>query len=187
MQNGLRFLILLLFIGAVQVNVSAQYLSGIATRWSDDFTEWLLFPENEEAEEGTLRMRWQNQRDWTVWDYRLGDLTGGIKLKWNGNPNQWEIRGNNEIVTARTLWNNNFLEWRITTNSGKTLTLKSRYGNRIDEWEIRDSKLGDFYMYTNWENDPREWVIVDDMYEEVSITTKIAMVFIVVYHSIPKE
>ena len=181
-----RTALIFLFLGFVTI-LQAQYLSGIATRWSDDFSEWLLFPENEEDEEGTLNMRWQSRRDWTVWDYRLGDWSGSIKLKWKNNPNEWEIRGNNEIVTARTLWNNNFLEWRIKDNSGKQYTLKSRYGNIIDDWELRDSNMGEFRMYTNYERDPRDWVIIDDLDESVSLTTKIAMIFIVVYHSSPKD
>lgn len=181
-----RIFILLFFFWLGYSNLSAQYLSGIATRWSDDFSEWIIYPENEEEEEGYLRMRWQNQRDWTIWDYSLGDWSGAIKLKWKNNPNEWEFRGNNEIVTARTLWNNNLLEWRITTRSGQ-YTLKSRYGNLLDEWQLRNSKNGTFRMYTNWEGDPRDWIIIDELDEAISLTTKIAMMFIVVYHSSPKD
>lgn len=186
MKQSIRILPTLFFLFLSWITLPAQYLSGIATRWNDDFSEWIIFLENEEAEEGSLRMRWQNQRDWTVWDYRLGEWSGAIKLKWRQDPNQWEIRGNNEIVTARTLWNNNLLEWRITSGNNQ-FTLKSRYGNVLDEWEIRKSNQGQFSMYTNWEGDPREWIIVDDLDDTVSITTKIAMLFIVVYHSSPKE
>jgi len=186
MQSILRKTVLFLFFFLSYSSLSAQFISGVATRWSDDFSEWLIFPESEEEEEGYLRMRWQSQRDWTVWDYRLGDWSGAVKLKWKQNPNQWEFRGNNEIVTARTLWNNNLLEWRITSKLGQ-FTLKSRYGNVQDEWALRNSKVGEFRMYTNWEGDPREWVIVDELDEEISMTTKIAMLFIVIYHSSPKD
>lgn len=185
MRSFLSIAFVLLFC-LPTTTLSAQYLSGIATRWNDDFSEWLIFPENEEEEEGYLRMRWQSQRDWTVWEYRLGEETGAIKLKWKQDPNQWEIRGNNQIVTARSLWNNNFLEWRISTRS-EQFTLKCRYGNVIDEWEIRDSKSGAFRLYTNWEGDPREWTIEDDLNESVSLTTKMAIIFLVVYHSSPKD
>ena len=47
------------------------------SKWSDDFREWTIFTDDEE-EEGELTMRWQQQMDWTQWDYRLGEETGSI-------------------------------------------------------------------------------------------------------------
>lgn len=166
--------------------LSAQVLTGVATEWSDSFRQWNLYTLDED-EEGDMRLRWNTGDDWSEWNYNLGDHFGGIKIKWRNNPNEWEIRGENVIVTARTLWNNDPREWRISGPSGRQFTLKCRYGNQVDEWQISDERYGYFGMYTSWEGDPRDWVIVDELFEEVSFPEKMAMVFIVLYHSTPKE
>lgn len=179
----MKFYFLILFTFIIQW-ASAQYLTGIATEWSDSFAEWNLFTDDDNLE-GELEMRWKMQNDLTDWQYRLGDQTGRIKLKWRDNPNEWEIRGDNEIITARTLWNNKFREWRIKSKDTQ-FTLRCKYGNTIDEWEIRNSSKGSFEIYTNWEGDPRDWIIEDNLDESVSLATKMAMVFIATFHSIPR-
>jgi hypothetical protein len=176
--------LLLLFI--TPFILKAQYLTGTSTRYNDSFIEWLFYTENDE-EPGELSIRWKSREyDWTEWDYRLGDVTGSIEMKWKDNPEEWELRGNNEIVTARTLWNNDFREWRIS-DGDRSLTLKTKWGNLWDEWELRNTPHGDFRMYTNWEQDPRDWVIVDEMKEEVPLEMKLMMMFIVVFNSSPKQ
>lgn len=166
--------------------LTAQVLTGTATEWSDSFREWNLYT-LDDAQNGELRLRWSTGDDWTEWNYRLDDHNGGIKIKWRNNPNEWEIRGENVIVTARTLWNNDPREWRISGPDGRQFTLKCKFGNQTDEWSIADERFGYFGMYTTWEGDPRDWVIVDELFEEVTFPEKMAMVFIVLYHSTPKE
>jgi hypothetical protein len=117
----------------------AQVLTGIATEWSDSFREWNLYT-LEEEQEGELRLRWSTGDDWSEWNFSLGDHFGSAKMKWRNNPNEWEIRGDNEIVTARTLWNDDPREWRISGPGGRQFTLKCKYGNQIDEWEISDER-----------------------------------------------
>ena len=41
-------------------------------------------------------------------------------------------------------------------------------------------------MYTEYLNDPRDWIIEDSLSNEISIQMKIMMIFIVMYHSTPK-
>lgn len=180
-----RCFILLGFLCMAPLITSAQRLSGITTRWSDAYSEWMIFAEEEE-DPGELRQRWAGLNDWTEWEYRIGESTGQIRLKWKQDLNEWEIRGENQIITARTLWNNNFREWRITDNT-RQFTLSSRYNNVVGEWEIRDSNAGTFSMYTAYDGDPRDWVIVDELDPSVSLPTKMAMVFMVIFHSIPKD
>lgn len=180
--------VFLLSMGALWVPVFlfAQVLAGIGTEWSDSFREWNIYT-LEENEPGELRLRWSTGNDWTEWNYTLGEHFGSVRIKWRNNPNEWEIRGDNVIVTARTLWNNDPREWRISGPGSRQFTLKCRYGNQTDEWQISDDRYGIFQMYTNWEGDPRDWVIVDELFEEVTLAEKMAMAFIVLYHSTPKE
>lgn len=166
-------------------SVGAQQLSGIATRWSDSFGEWIVFAEEEE-EPGELRLRWTNLDNWTEWEYRLGESTGQIRLKWNEDPNEWEIRGDNRIISARTLFKSDFREWRISDND-RQFTLSSRYGNTSDLWAIRDSDHGYFSIYTAWEGDPRDWIIEDELDPSIDLPMKMALIFIAIYQSLPKD
>ena len=172
----------LFLLATLPICGSAQQLTGIATYYDDSFHKWTFFTEWE-GEEGELELRWED--DWSQWDYRLNDDFGTIKLKWRDKPDEWELRGNNRIVTARTLWRGDFKEWRITDNT-VTLTLRSRFSNQIDEWELRSSNHGDFFMKTNWERDPRDWIIEDKLDEKVTFEMKMMLAFIVVFHSSPK-
>ncbi len=177
--NMQKLFLLLSFMVALSC-IHAQELTGIATKWSDSFTEWVIFTDDEELE-GELRLRWLSNNDWSEWEYRVGDASGSIRLKWKPNQNEWEVRGDNEIVTMRTVWNNDFREWRISAD--KTLTLKCRHGNLFDEWELDSS---DFRIATVWEGDPRDWLIEDRLGDEVSLPVKMAVVFIAVFNSTPK-
>ena len=163
----------------------AQWLTGIGSKWNDSFTEWALFTEEDELE-GNLEIRWKRQFDWTVWDYQLGDERGSIKLSFPNDPSQWVIRGSDEVVTARTRWINDFREWRITNNS-ITLVFKSRWKNDFNEWMLDDDRFGEFVVVTEWKDDPREWQIIDELNETIGMTMKMAMVFIAIYHSSPKQ
>ncbi|MEM6965650.1 MAG: hypothetical protein AAF573_12855 [Bacteroidota bacterium] len=164
---------------------TAQIITGMATKWSDDFRDWTIYTDVED-EEGNLTMRWQQRFDWTEWDYRLGEASGSIRLKWKDDPSEWEIRGGGEIITARMKWNNDIHEWRISDGS-KKFTLKAPYNNGMNDWQISEEKNGIFELYMEWENDPRDWTIVDEFDEEISLHMKMAIVFVSVYHSFPKR
>lgn len=176
---------LLLAFSIFSFSLSAQILTSIATKWSDDFRDWTIFTDVED-EEGSITMRWQQQLDWTEWDYRLGEESGSIKLKWKNDPSEWEIRGGGEIVSAKMKWNNDIHEWRISDGSTR-LTLKARYNNGLNEWEIDGGEDDVFEIYMEWQDDPRDWTIVDELSEEISLPMKIAIMFISVYHSFPKR
>lgn len=166
--------------------LKAQFLTDASARFDDSFAEWLFYIEGEE-DPGELKIRWQMPADdWTQWDYRIGEIFGRIEMKWKGKPDEWEVRGNNRIVTARTVWVNDFREWRIL-DGDRRLTIKTKWANLWDEWEIRDTRYGNFYMYTNFERDPRDWVIIDEMDREVSFEAKMMMMFIALFNSAPRR
>ena len=180
-----RQLLLLTFFIFFWGNVNAQIITAIATNWSDDFRDWTIYTDEEDVE-GSLTMRWQQQMDWTEWDYRLGEESGTIKLKWKNDPSQWEIRGGGKIISARMVWNNDIHEWRISDGTTR-LTLKALYNNNLNDWEIKESKEnGTFELYMEWQNDPREWTIVDELNEDINIHFKIAIAFVALFQTIPK-
>ena len=174
----------LLFLSVLPFAMSAQTLTGFGTRWSDSFTEWRILTAQEELE-GELVQIWQGQNDWNDWRYRLGESAGTIKLKWPNNPNQWEARGDNYIITARTLYHDNFLQWRVSDGT-HTVTLRCQYNNIFDEWALQSDRYGWFEMYTYYEGDPRDWVIVDELDPAVPLPMRMMLGFLVIFHSTPK-
>jgi hypothetical protein len=41
-------------------------------------------------------------------------------------------------------------------------------------------------VYNYWEGDPREWVVVDELPENVSLAMRLAMIFLTVHFSSPR-
>lgn len=176
----------------------AQTISTVSTRWNDSFVEWDIYASEgqDEAEStdppeevlyGELKLRWLNIRDdFSEWTYELNGERGTIKQKWKNDPTQWELRTyTGDVVTMRASWSNDFSEWRLTNNSF-SLTLGSRWKNRLDEWLTDDPNRGKFYIYTLREQDPRDWAVEDNLSEEVNEPMKMALIFLAIYHSTPK-
>lgn len=164
--------------------VGAQQLTAVATQWSDSFKEWIVYTDVE-GEEGHLRLRWNSRGDWTQWEYRIGEWFGQIRTKWPERVDEWEVRGENLIIDARTMWRDNMREWRISTPEGHQYKWQSRYANMLDEWVIDTEKFGFFEMYTAYEGDPREWLIVDEL--DASLPERMMLVFLTIINSTPKQ
>jgi hypothetical protein len=161
----------------------SQQLTGIATQWSDSFAEWIIFTDVEE-ERGELRLRWNSQGDWTQWEYRIGEWTGLIKAKWPNRADEWEVRGENVIVDARAIWRDDPREWRVSSPAGYQYKWRSRYGNISEAWLMDTDNYGHFEMYTAYEGDPREWIIVDEL--AASLPERMMLVFLTLINSTPK-
>lgn len=158
-------------------------LTALSLTQDDDYTEWDFYSEGEHAV-GYLRLRWRHLNDWTEWDYRIGEITGQIKQRTKGDPNIWELRSQNTVLTLKTVYSGDFNQWRITDDS-KTLTFSTEYANVYDGWKT-SSKAGEFEVYTQWEMDPRDWIIYDRLKPEYHQPFKVAMVFLASYYSSPK-
>ena len=179
----MRILLLLVFTFFCQ-SILAQYLIGVGTRYNDSFREWTVHTDIEDYT-GKLELRWSFDDNWSTWDFRLGDTTATIRQKWNDDPNLWEIDCLGVRAVARTTWRGEFRQWKI--NDGvHQFNWQSRYGNVFNEWMVGSERNGWFSVYAYWEDDPREWVIVDELDEEVSLALRLAMVFITLHHSTPK-
>ncbi|NND08244.1 MAG: hypothetical protein HKN87_17845 [Saprospiraceae bacterium] len=179
-----RITLLIIVFGALAVKISAQRLAGLSTKWDDSFSEWIIYGENEEFE-GEITMRWQMRGDWTEWDFRIGELSGQIKTKWNNDANLWELRSDNQIITIRTVWKDDWRQWEIK-NGDVRIDVKSNWSNILEEWSTTGDRHGTMQIFTAWEGELRDWVIEDDLDTEISIPTKIAMAFIPVFYATPK-
>mgnify|MGYP000905384457 CR=1 FL=1 len=198
----MRIVLLFLFCWPVWC-LQGQVLSTVSTRWSDSFVEWEIYAtmpqdtigadpeEDAEAPDeelyGELKLRWLNLRDdFSEWDYEIGGDRGTIRQKWKDDPSQWELRSyNGDVISMRTAWPNDFNEWRVTDNS-ISINLRSRWTNQFDEWLVDDPTRGTFYLYTQIQRDPRDWIIEDALDESVSVPMKMALIFLTVFNGSPR-
>ena len=162
----------------------AQKMIGISTTYSDSFREWVIPTEDEDIT-GELRMRWSFQNDWTEWDLTVGDVNASIVQKWKEDPNLWEIKCDGIIVTAKTTWRGEFNRWKLSDGK-QQLNWSSAYNNVLDEWTTDNSDDYFFQVYTYRDGDPRDWVIDDQLPEDVSTALKIAMIFLTIHFSAPR-
>ncbi|MBK8556378.1 MAG: hypothetical protein IPL65_11695 [Lewinellaceae bacterium] len=199
-----RWLLISFLAVVVPALLPAQQLSSIHTRWGDSFVEWEFFNfstdsmaiqeaidyEESFPEEpaGEMKLRWLNLRDdWTEWDFEYGDLRGTIKMRWKDDPGFWELRSfNGDIVSMRLAWPGDPTEWRVTDND-ITLMFRSRWKNQLNEWECDESQYGTFKVSSFHRQDPRDWAIDDLLDERVPDAMRLAMVFLAVYQSSPKQ
>lgn len=178
---------------------AAQTISTVSSRWSNSFVEWDIYSPADSAsyssdaapqEElyGELKLRWLNvSDDFSEWTYELGGQRGTIRQKWKNDPTQWELRTyEGDVVTMRASWANDLSEWRVTDNT-ITLQLHSRWKTQLDEWLVDDSEHGRFYLYTLREGDPRDWAVEDKLDESAGDPIKMALIFLAIFHSTPKQ
>ncbi len=162
----------------------AQSIIGIGTRYDNSFREWIVTTDDEDIR-GEIRMRWSFRDDWTVWDVRIGDLSATIEQKWKDDPNLWEIRCDGVTVNARTAWPGEFHRWKL--HDGRHMyNWLSLNPNTRDEWVTERPRQEFFQAYMYWEGDPREWVIVDQLPEEVSMAMRLSMIFLAIHFSSPR-
>ena len=129
-------------------------------------------------------MKWRLRNDYTDWTYRIGEKSGTIKQKWENNPNLWELRSSNTIVNISTIWTNDFTSFKLSDGI-HTIRIERKYaGQDPIEWEISNGRFGNFTWYNEFEYDLRDWIIIDELNEEVNFELKIASIFITILQSI---
>lgn len=179
----------LLFIGVLIATSSwAQVpaLYSMHTQWDDNITQWDILTVDEE-QSGTLEMVWAALNRIDEWELSFEGVYGKIKLKPIGNKEQWELRIGNEVVTIRQQWPNDLTEWRITDNS-TTIDFKAPDRSDPFNWQLKQSdRYGKFHMYSEYEGDLRDWVILDELDPSFNFAIKMAMVFVPIIPALPRE
>lgn len=162
----------------------SQRLTGIDTRYSDSFREWIVYTDTD-GQEGELVLRWPAPDLWDDWSYRVGEQSGRVRPKWPGRLDEWEVRGNGNTATVRAVWRDDPREWRFSS-ALYVFNWKSVYGNILDEWQTDERAPGYLGMYTAYEGDPRQWVIIDELDASVTLAEKLLLVFTALYQASPK-
>jgi len=162
----------------------AQRITKVEAKWLDSFREWNIETEVDGLD-GSLSATWALSDDWAEWGYDLGENTGSMKLKFAPDPNLWEFRSGNEVITARTIWSNDITEWRFTDGE-RIIQLRLKRDATPFIWFSEGETHGFIDIYTEYEQDPRVWLIEDKLNEDISVLYRMAMIFIAINHSSPK-
>lgn len=182
-----RIVFSFLFI-LVSMSLSAQVpsLYSMHAKWGDEITQWTIQTVDEEIN-GELLMRWEALNRIDEWDFSFEGVRGFIKMKKLSNKEQWELRIGNEIVTILQMWVGDFREWRITDN---TNTVEFKNTKPFDPffWKLKEeARYGKFEMYSEYEGDPRDWIILDEMDASFSFAMKMAMTFVPIIPLLPRN
>lgn len=183
MRIPFPFLCLLLLLPLLAKAQEPPELYGLHTRWSDSFSEWSISTPDE-RQAGSLERQWLMGNDWSQWNVRFAGYSGSVRQKWKNNPQQWELRYGNDIVTMRPVFPGDPNSWRIITGSN-TYTWSREFRHLDAKWTVE--RLSGFTMYTEYEGDPRDWIIIDERPPQLTTAAKLAMVFITAYFSTPKQ
>ena len=134
------------------------------------------------AQIGFIKCR-MNSNDWTEWMYQIGDESGFIVQiqRWSQlmGIKRWKSGLQRPYSVAQ--WSPHLAYQR----EGVRITLKSnsRYFGRMS---ATDSNVGDFLMYTFYENDPRDWETRENL-DEDKLHLKVFLMFLVVINSAPRQ
>lgn len=168
------------------IDLVAQNMGGIYALWDDDLREWVIL-DTEGNEAGSLAMRWAVQNDIAFWDYSFGEHRGEIRARWRDNYQEWQVQEGNEIITLRQTWRDIPTEWELTNDGDIRLSWLTRWTNTPEEWELRNKEeFGRFEVFTAYEGDPRDWVIIDETDPDFSVAARMGMVFIPILMVLPK-
>lgn len=182
----LVFLSFLLFL-TISAEGQMQFLEAYSF-WDDRVDEWVIpyysIKKNEDLEL-RLKPKWAFQKKWDEWVFEFEDKRGEIKTTWKGRDDLWELRLGNEQLSIQLKWQGDPNEWVIEEDR-KKYTIKTAYRNTANAWYYKDGNH-EFGIYTTNRNDPRDWIIEDQTYDKISSNVRIAMIFIVLYNSIPKN
>lgn len=177
-------LFLYVFLCIISTDAKAQELIGFSVIYGDSFMEWEVIPADEAIDIGNLNLSWPDKRDWTDWEYNVAGRVGNIHQKWINRPHEWELIDGEYVVSIRNQWKGDLTIWKITCDD-YNLKFESRYNNIADEWTLTTKKHGSFEVYTNFEGDPRDWIVEDRLDEDFPLALKMAMIYISIYYSVP--
>ena len=163
--------------------VCGQNLFGLKTAWDDDYKQWVIVADEEELE-GEVEMTWRLRNDPREWNIKLDGQRGSIKQKWDNNRNTWVLRYGSELINIATVWSNDFNSYRISDGEVSITIERANYQKDPIEWTIQNEKNGRFLWYNEFDYDNRDWVIIDELEEEISIGIKLAAVLISIINTI---
>lgn len=176
--------IALLFLASCINQAIAQDILGLSSRFDDVLTEWTIYF-NDNGEEGQGRLYVQNRlaRVHDRWSFSFGEFEGTIRQSFPGDHNHWILETKNERIHIRTIWRDNFCDWKIS-NQQISVDFSCVYTGDFQAWEMRNHRMGELEILMSTLNDPRDWEMNYHVIEQITPTLQLAMLFAAVTTSL---
>lgn len=154
--------------------------------WDDLLTEWEIIVLDESDKENviTIEPRWPLRNDLQEWRVNLPEGIATISTKWRNDFTRWEMRINSEIYDISQKWRDDPNVWEIR-NHGRRIQVETYIRDDANVWEV-SLPAGSFFFYTEYRNDPRDWIIETEGLVDLSNDQMLAALFIGMFQSIPK-
>ena len=180
----MKFLLSLLLCWWLQM-AQSQVLVGVSAQYADSFVAWDLYVVEKDGSEseGQLSLVWTQPDDWSQWQYRIGDRSGSIKTKWRNDWSTWELRGGNHVILAQPTWLGDTKSWRIS-HKNQNITIRTAGLHPI--WAVEPTEDPLWLMAPQHENTRLDWVIEDNMEADIAVELRLMLLFLSLFHSIPK-
>ncbi len=163
--------------------LTAQDLLGASTRYDDDLTQWILYYDNGGAQaEGRLLLKNPLLPNSNTWIFDFAGMEGEIKLH-TIDGNHWVLSGMGERIHIKTVWQDSFCDWKISTND-ISVDFSCVYTGDMQNWEMRNNRLGELEIFTTSLNDPRDWGMKYDVDTQVYPLIQLGMLFAAIISSI---
>ncbi len=104
---------------------------------------------------------------------------------YQNNTEHWELRGHDELIEFKTIWRGDYTQWRIVLPNSQ-LTWRTEYRSDLNYWYFENDQYGLAEFYTVYKDDPRDWEFVDQS-TNLLLGARVAMMFISVFYTIPKN
>ena len=134
----------------------AQNFYYATSRYDDRLTEWMIY-DTLDQEMATLEYAGLPSDAFRSWNFRLQDRPGSVKLRWRENPNEWDLRRDQHLLSIKPVWPGQLEEWLISDgNNFFHLKLRKEYEGL--RWELVNTSNDLLaYVINDYSYDPRDW------------------------------
>ena len=157
---------------------------GASASYSDSYRSWEIYSVDSTDIGSTelLDLKWPLRNDWTEWKWETEEEVIYLQQTYRNNDSQWSHRVYLNPITMKAKWRNDPRIWTISYGNEKFIWKTAN--NLTDQWVYNDKEYGYFEVITTYENDPRDWEILDE--SSLPDEVKRSMIFISLYVASPK-
>lgn len=164
--------------------VFAQDILGLSSRFDDILTEWTIYYDNNGNEgQGSLFIKNPQAHVPDRWVFSFDEFEGVIKQNFPGDHNHWILETKNERIHIRTIWTDNFCDWKIS-NREISVDFSCLYAGDFQTWEMRNHRMGELEISMSMLNDPRDWRLDYKVIDQITPMIQLAMLFAAVTTSL---
>lgn len=101
------------------------------------------------------------------------ELYGEFKLRWlnvRDDFSEWDYELSGQRGTIRQKWKDDPQQWELRSYSGTVITMRTAWNNDLKEWRVSDNSVS-LNLRSRWTNQLDEWIVEDDKYGKFYLYT----------------